>query len=84
MEGERRRRQVLHKQARELVYKVFSYFKREAESGMPVHDIAHRKNKMLMRATFVLEVCKELLTRATSQFVSLSARPIRLRSCRSL
>jgi hypothetical protein len=40
MEGEGRRCQVLHRQARELVYKVLSYFKREAAAGMPVHDVA--------------------------------------------
>jgi hypothetical protein len=40
MDGERRRRHVLHRQARELVYKVFSYFKRETDAGMPVHDVA--------------------------------------------
>jgi hypothetical protein len=32
MEGERCRCQVLHRQARELVCKVFSYFKREADT----------------------------------------------------
>jgi hypothetical protein len=32
MESERRRRQILHRQARDLVYKVFSYFKREADA----------------------------------------------------
>jgi hypothetical protein len=31
-EGERRRWQVLHRQARALVYKVFSYLKRETEA----------------------------------------------------
>jgi hypothetical protein len=50
MEGERCRCQVLHKQARELVYKVFSYFKREAEAGMQVHDVAKRKFMLLKRA----------------------------------
>jgi hypothetical protein len=40
MESERRRCQVLHRQVRDLVYKVFSYFKREADAGMPVHDVA--------------------------------------------
>jgi hypothetical protein len=40
MEGERRRHQVLHRQATESVYKEFTYFMREAEVGMPVHDVA--------------------------------------------
>jgi hypothetical protein len=40
VEGEHRRRQVLHRQARELVYKVSSYFKRDADAGVPVHDVA--------------------------------------------
>jgi hypothetical protein len=40
MARERRSRQVLHRQAIELVYKVFSYFKREADTDMPVHDVA--------------------------------------------
>jgi hypothetical protein len=31
--------QVLHRQARRLVYKVFTYFKREADAGMPVLDV---------------------------------------------
>jgi hypothetical protein len=30
--SERCMRQILHRQARELVYKVFSYFRREAEA----------------------------------------------------
>jgi hypothetical protein len=45
MEGERRERQVLHRQARELVYNVFSYFKREADAGMPVHDVAKAQKR---------------------------------------
>jgi predicted NodU family carbamoyl transferase len=40
MEGERRRRQVLRRQARGLMYKVFSYFKRDSDVGMLVHDVA--------------------------------------------
>jgi hypothetical protein len=40
MEGERRRCQVLHRQARELVYKVFTCFKSEADAGMPFLDVA--------------------------------------------
>jgi hypothetical protein len=40
MEGECCRLQVLHRQARELVCEVFSYFKHEADTGMPIHDIA--------------------------------------------
>jgi hypothetical protein len=40
MESERRRHQVLHRQARGLVYKVFSYFKREADASMPNLDVA--------------------------------------------
>jgi hypothetical protein len=40
MEGESHRCQVLHRQVRELVYKVFSYFKCEADTSMPVHDVA--------------------------------------------
>jgi hypothetical protein len=45
-----------------------------------------RKNVLQKRAIYALEVCKELLARATSQFVflSLSLRDTRLRSCRSL
>jgi hypothetical protein len=45
MEDERRRRQVLHRQARELEYKVFSYFKREAYAGMTVNDIAKAQER---------------------------------------
>jgi hypothetical protein len=45
MEGERRRRQVLRRQARELVYKVFSYFNREADAGMPVHFVAKSQER---------------------------------------
>jgi hypothetical protein len=40
MEGERRRRQVLQRQARELVYNVFGYFKRKVDAGMPILDAA--------------------------------------------
>jgi hypothetical protein len=42
MEGGYRRRQALHRQAKELVCKVFSYFKREADIDidMSVHDVA--------------------------------------------
>jgi hypothetical protein len=35
MEGERHRRQVLHRHARELLYKAFSYFTREADAEKP-------------------------------------------------
>jgi hypothetical protein len=45
MEGERRRRQVLHRQTREMVYKVFSYFKSEADAGTPVHDVAKAEER---------------------------------------
>jgi hypothetical protein len=45
MEGERRRCQVLQRQARELVYKVFSYFKREADSGLSIHDAAKQQER---------------------------------------
>jgi hypothetical protein len=45
MEGERRRRQVLHRQAREMVYKVFRYFRREADAGMSVHDVANAQER---------------------------------------
>jgi hypothetical protein len=39
-EGESCERHVLHRQTRELVYKLFSYFKCEADTGMPIHDVA--------------------------------------------
>jgi hypothetical protein len=45
MEAERRRRRVLHRQARESVYKVFSYCKRETDAGMPVHDVAKAQER---------------------------------------
>jgi ABC-type proline/glycine betaine transport system ATPase subunit len=45
MEGERRRRQILHRQARELVYKVFSYFKREENAGMQGHGVAKAQER---------------------------------------
>jgi hypothetical protein len=38
MRIERRGRKVLQKKARELVNKVFSYFKREADAGMSIHE----------------------------------------------
>jgi hypothetical protein len=77
MEGERRTRQVQQGQAWELVYNVFSYFKREARAGMPVHDVAKAQElTAVWCAIQALEVCKDLLARATSQFVFrfLSAR----------
>jgi hypothetical protein len=40
MEDELRRSQVLHRQTRRLVYKVFSYFNYEADAGMPIDDVA--------------------------------------------
>jgi hypothetical protein len=70
MEGERRRRQVLHRQARGLAFEVFSHFKREADAGMPVYDVAKTQG----HTTEACDISIELLGRATSQFVSLSAR----------
>jgi hypothetical protein len=43
MDGERRRRQVLRRQARELVYKVFIYFKPEPDAGMAFRDVARAR-----------------------------------------
>jgi hypothetical protein len=40
MEGECHRQHVLRRQAKEVVYEVFSYFKCEADAGMPAHDVA--------------------------------------------
>jgi hypothetical protein len=71
MKGERRRRQVLHRQARELVYKVFSYFKHEADAGMPVHEVAKAQERTAEVCDVALEVYEELLVMATSQFVYL-------------
>jgi hypothetical protein len=71
MESERRRRQIIHRQAREPVYKVFIYFKREADVGMPVHDVARAQELTDEACEKALEVCKELLARATSQCVYL-------------
>jgi hypothetical protein len=47
-EDEHRRLQVLHKQVVELVYKVFSYIKREADIGVRVREVAIEQN-VLMR-----------------------------------
>jgi hypothetical protein len=52
MEGERTSQaftHVLHRQARELLYKVSSYFKSEADAGMPVHDVAKEQYVLLKR-----------------------------------
>jgi hypothetical protein len=53
---ERHRRQVLHRQARELVYKVFIYFKREADAGMPVHDVAKAQDVYLRNSPLFVSV----------------------------
>jgi hypothetical protein len=45
MEDERRRLQLAHRQVRELVYKVLSYFKRETDAGIPVHDVARTQER---------------------------------------
>jgi hypothetical protein len=71
MEDERRRCQVVRRQARELVYKVYSYFKRESDAGMPVHDVAKAQERTAEACEKVLKVCKELLAKAKSQFLSL-------------
>lgn len=47
---ERHRRRVLHGQAREMVYKVYSHLKREAGAGMPVHDVAKAQELLLKHA----------------------------------
>jgi hypothetical protein len=63
-----------------LVSEVCSYFKREEDAGMPVHDVAKAQERAAEACDILaLEVCKELLAMATSQFVislslSLSAR----------
>jgi hypothetical protein len=57
---------VLHNQARRLVYKVFNNVKREADTGIPVHDVARRKNALEKRAMYLLDVRKELSAKATS------------------
>lgn len=35
-----RKRQILHKQARKMVHSVHDFFKREADAGMPIIDVA--------------------------------------------
>jgi hypothetical protein len=45
MEGERRRLQVLHRQTRELVYKVLSCVKCEAVAGIPVRGVAQAQER---------------------------------------
>jgi hypothetical protein len=45
MEGERRRRKILLRQAGEAVYKVFSNCKREADTGVPVGDIVKAQER---------------------------------------
>jgi hypothetical protein len=81
-QGERRRRQVLYRQAKVLVYKVFNYFKHEIDAGMPVHDVAKEQERTAeaCNSQYDLEECKKLLVRTTSQFVFLSLHATRLRS----
>ena len=45
MEGESSKRQVLHRQAREMIFRVFNFFKREAEAGMPLCDVARAQER---------------------------------------
>jgi hypothetical protein len=61
MEGERRRRQVLQRQARELVYKVFSYLKREADADMPVHDVAKAQGRTVEACDFSIESVQRII-----------------------
>jgi hypothetical protein len=68
MEGERRRRQVLHRQARVLVYKVFSYFKREADAGMPVHDVAKAQERTAEAYDVSIRSVQRIITRRSLEF----------------
>jgi hypothetical protein len=40
MKGLQNKRQVLHKQARDTLFKMFGYFKRDVNSRRPIHDVA--------------------------------------------
>jgi hypothetical protein len=40
MEDQQNKRKVLQKQAADKVFNVTGYFKREADNGLPVHDVA--------------------------------------------
>jgi hypothetical protein len=63
MEGDHRRCQVLHTQARELVHIVFTYFKCEADAGMPVHGIT----KAQKRSAEAYDISIESVQRITSE-----------------
>jgi hypothetical protein len=60
MEGEQCRCQVLHRQDRELVHKVFIYFKHKAEAGMTIHDITKAQECTAKVCDIgITNVCKE-------------------------
>jgi hypothetical protein len=68
MEGERRRHQVLHRQPRGLVYKVFRYFRREEEASVPIHNVAEAQYVCVC-------VCVRARARHPPSFVSVSLIP---------
>jgi hypothetical protein len=71
MKDERCRRRILYRQVRELVYKVSTYLKHEANASMPAHDVVRSEERAAELCDFALEICKELLVMVTLQFVSL-------------
>jgi hypothetical protein len=76
MKSDCRNPRVLHRQGRELVYKVFSYFIDKQTLACQSAALPKRKNVLPKRVIQVLEVCKELFATAASQFVSLCAPPV--------
>jgi hypothetical protein len=85
MEGERRRHQVLYRQARELVYKVFGYLKSEAHAGMPVHDVAKAQERNAEVCDVSCGSVRRIIGEGNvANFISLSLRATRLRSCLSI
>jgi hypothetical protein len=70
MGGERRRRQVLHRQVRKLVYKVFSYFKREADTGMPVHDVAKPQDRTDVACDIIIGIVPKITSEGCEAYHS--------------
>jgi hypothetical protein len=75
MEDERRRRQVLHRQATELVYKIFSYFKRETDAGMPVHDVAKAQERTAEVCDTSTRIVQRIISEGSVAVFSLSFSP---------
>jgi hypothetical protein len=76
MKGESRRCQVLHSRARELVCKIFSYLKGEADAGMPIHDFA-KVQDVWVSLSLSVRACVRV-------YIYIYICATRLHSCRSV